>query len=399
MALISVQDIEDQMNDYVQNYTTGSIDLGNRMRAINRAFEYLKRYMTFPSDEMVQKFYFYSGTVTYNLNTDFNEGLQLVYDTADSNFPGREWNWVPYGQILSRVGLRKGKKYWSWGGINGKMQLFMYGDNLVQGNIIETFDNLSLGGFVGKNDAIDLAIDTNVKNEGSGSLSFEIDPSQGGTGLASIYWPVTSDFSVELANNGIFELDVWLPDGNISSIDLLLMTNSGNYYSLSVTAFSDGTAFSAGLNQWKTVSFSFTGDAVVGSPDIKNIKQLEVDFVLGGSFGSTAVPDFRIDNMRTVIPDYMDLIYLTSYKGTDSTGATNKVFLNNVTDIPAFANFMPDMLDAVAMIAATKLAPQILSNPAFKEMYEQDAQHLIRVVGKSWPRKRIIRPGALVLMR
>ena len=74
---ITVQDIADQMNDYIGNYTTGSIDLGNRMRAINRAIEYLKRYMTFPSDELVQKIYFYEGTMFYNLNSDFNEGLTL----------------------------------------------------------------------------------------------------------------------------------------------------------------------------------------------------------------------------------------------------------------------------------------------------------------------------------
>jgi len=396
---ITVQDIADQMNDYIGNYTTGSIDLGNRMRAINRAIEYLKRYMTFPSDELVQKIYFYEGTMFYNLNSDFNEGLTLYYDTVANNKVVNQWTYVPYAQILTKVGLRPGHKYWSWAGINGKMQLVIYGHNLNQGQIIASFDDLVTGGFVGQNDATGLAIDTNIYSEGSGSLSFEINPTLGGTGMASIYWPTNYDFYNELQNSGIFNLDVWLPDGNLSEINLVLMTDSNDYYTLSATEFNDGTAFSAGLNQWKTLAFSFNGDAVVGSPDIQNITAIRVDFVLNGSFGTSTVPDFRIDNMKSVIPDLLDLIYLTSYKGTDTTGATNKIFLTEYTDIPAFGNFFPDMIDVVAMRAAVILAPQILSNTSFAQMFKAENERVIGIVGRSWPRKRTLNYGKLQLSR
>lgn len=399
MAEIAVQDIVDQMNDYVQNYTTGAVDLGNRMRAINRAIEYLKRYMTFPSDELIQKILFYEGTTFYNLNSDFNEGLLLTYDDMGANNNSNQWTYVPYAQILSRSGLRAGKKYFSWTGINGLMQLVLYGFNLLQGQIIATFDDLIMGGFVGENDATDLVIDTNIFTEGSGSLSFEINPTLGGSGMASIYWPTNSDFQNELQNSGIFNLDVWLPDGNISEINLVLITDTGDYYTLSATAFNDGTAFPSALNQWRTIAFSFVGDAVAGSPNIQNVTAMRIDFVLNGSFGSTPVPDFRVDNLRTVIPDLLDLIYLTSYKGTDSTGATKKVFLTEYTDIPAFANYIPDMLDVVAMRAAVILSPQILSNADFAQMYEKESERIIGIVGRSWPRKRTLNYGSLKLSR
>ena len=154
--------------------------------------------------------------------------------------------------------------------------------------------------------------------------------------MASIYWPVNLDYTNILQNNGYIELDVWLPDANLTEINLVFITDTLDFYTLSATAFSDGTAFSTGLNQWKTLAFSFVGDAVVGSPKISQITAQRVDFVLNGSFGASVVPDFRIDNMRTVIPDYMDLIYLSSYKGTDATGATKKIFLDEYTDIPYF---------------------------------------------------------------
>ena len=230
-------------------------------------------------------------------------------------------------------------------------------------------------------------------------LVFEINPALGGTGMASIYWPVNLDYTSILQNNGYIELDVWLPDGNLTEINLVLMTDSGDYYTLSCTQFSDGTAFSAGLNQWKTLAFSFTGDAVVGSPNIAQITAQRVDFVLNGSFGASVVPDFRIDNMRTVIPDYMDLIYLSSYKGTDATGATKKIFLDEYTDIPYFGNYVPDMIDAVALRLAVVMAPQILSNAAFRQMYLQESEAVIKIMGRSFPRKRTINAGRLVLKR
>ncbi len=396
---ITVQDIADRMNDFVTNYTTGSVDLGNRIRAINGAIEYLKRYMTLPSDEVIQKFYFSQNTLYYNLNSDFNEGLFLLYDDPTLNVPRNNWEYAPYGDILRKTGLRPRTNYFSWAPINGKMQLLMYGFNLNQGSTLSTFDSIVLNGYVGQNDADSLVIDNNIFTEGSGSLSFDIDPTLGGTGIASIYWPVNYDFTTVLQKNGNFNLDVWLPSGNLTEINLVLLTDANDYYTLSASTFNDGTAFSTALNTWKTLQFSFVGDAVVGSPAIKNITAMRVDFVLNGSFGSVEIPNFRIDNLYTQFPDYMDFIYLTSNKGTDTTGATNKTFFTEYSDIPAFGLFVPDMIDVIAMRAAVTLAPQILSNAEFRAMYLSESEALIKVVGKSWPRKRVINMGRLVLSR
>lgn len=396
---ITVQDIADRMNDFVTNYTTGSVDLGNRIRAINGAIEYLKRYMTLPSDEVIKKFYFSQNTLYYDLDQDFNEGLFLLYDDSTLNLPGNNWEYAPYGDILRKTGLHARTNYFSWTPINGKMQLLMKGNNLHQGSTISTFDSIINNGYVGQNDADNLVIDTNIFTEGSGSLSFDIDPTLGGTGIASIYWPVNNDFTTVLQKNGNFNLDVWLPSANLTEINLVLLTDANNYYTLSATAFSDGTAFSTGLNAWKTVQFSFVGDAVVGSPAINNITAMRVDFVLNGSFGAVEIPDFRIDNLYTQFPDYMDFIYLTSYKGTDTTGVTKKIFLTEYTDIPAFGLFIPDMIDVVAMRAAVTLVPQILSNSEFRAMYLSESEAIIKIVGRSWPRKRVINMGRLVLSR
>ena len=174
-----------------------------------------------------------------------------------------------------------------------------------------------------------------------------------------------------------------------------------NYYLLETTTFDDGSAFATGLNDFtKKVQFAFdTNMVVVGSPDITNVTMMRMDEVMSGTFGSSIIEDFRIDNLYTVYPDAMNFVYLTSNKGTDVTGATTKTFLDSVDDIPAFSLFCPDIIDVIAFRAAVILVPQIVDNADFRKMHLNEQEHLMTVFGKSWPRKRVINSGKWGLKR
>ncbi len=398
MAINSIilQDILDQLNDYLQNFTTGTIDLGNRIRAVNRAFEYVKRRLTLPGDEVIQKFYFTQDNNYYNLNVDFNEGLQVIYDNYVNNISDNEWEYKPYPDILRVVGDQSFGNWWSWTVINGVMQLLMFGTNQFQGSTLATFDAIT--GFIGQNNAQNLNIDTNIFKEGSGSLSFDINPALGNTGTASIYWTVNYDFRTLHQQNGILKLYVWLPVTTISSINLVVGSSPTDYYTFVATTYDDATAFV--VNQWKRVQFRFVDNpTVVGSPNDQAINFIRVDFVQGGSFGNAVVQNFRIDDLYTQFPDYMDLIYLSAYKGTDTTGKTKKIFLDTNTDIPTFNTFMPDLIDVIALRAAKICAPQIMKNLQFASLYKQDCEEIMRVMGRSFPRKRVVNMGKLLLKR
>ena len=286
------------------------------------------------------------------------------------------------------------------------MQLVLFGQNLMQGATLSTFDSLTIGGYVGLNDAQNLGIDTNIYAEGSGSLKFDINPNAGATGLAAIWFPTNFDFTSILQANGLFKLYVWLVNANISAINLYLITTPStsssptDYYLMQATAFDDGTTFANNLQNFnKKVSFSIVDASVVGSPNIKTINGMRIEFVLGGSFGASTVQNWRIDDLYSMIPDYMDLGYLSSYKGTDTSGNTNKIFLTDASDIPAFSLFVPDLLDVIAYRAAVICVPQILSNAEFYKLYRDEQKDLMNIFGKSWPRKRVINMGKAVLSR
>jgi hypothetical protein len=231
-----------------------------------------------------------------------------------------------------------------------------------------------------------------VKVEGSGSLRFDIVPS---AGTASVSFPFNQNVQQWFVSSGEIKLSVWLASANISAVNLYLMTDSGNYYSISATTLDDGTPFAAGA--WYSVRFLLSLASIVGSPNSQQINTIKVEIVEGAGF--TTTDDFRIDNMRTIFPDYLDLIYLTSTKGTDKTGVTPKTFLDQIDDIPAFANFVPDVLEAVALHATVYLVPSIMSNAEFRTMYKNDSEEIMKIYGRSWPRKRIMTQGRALLRR
>ena len=396
MNPITVLDIQNQMNDYLSNWTSGTVDLGGgaRMRAINRAVEYAKRRMTLPSDETTTTFYFSGDTLTYAGPTDFNEPIALMYTNASNNIPRSEWNWVQPQELLRLTGTTR-SNLWSHTTMNGSLQILMLGYNLTQGTTLQTFSILQ--NFTGQNDASSLSIDNNVYSVAPGSLEFSINPTLG-HGKGSIYFPVFWDIQTLHQQSGTIKLDVYLPTLNITSVNLVLGTDTSNYYTFTCTNTDSDAAFS--LNQFNRCHWSFLdGPTIVGSPTDANITYARIDIVESGSFGSSTISGFRIDNMYSTFPDEMTLVYNSKYKGTDSTGQTQKILFTSTTDIPAFGQYAPDLVDPIALRAAWILEPSLRADKDFMKIYYTECEERLRDFGHIYPRKRIVNFGQTVIRR
>lgn len=394
MNPITLQDVLNQVNDYCKNYTTGTVDLGGRLRAVNRAFEYVKRMMTLPSDETVYSFYFERDQLYYTAPLDVNEPINILYTDANNNTPRTQWNWVPYPDLLRLTGTNQ-SNFWSHTTINGFLQILMLGYNLTSGTILQTFTMLS--GFSGQNDAINLTIDNNIFSVPPASLEFTINPTLG-HGKGSIYFPVDWDITQLHQKSGTIKLDEYLPTTELDSIDLVLGTDASNYYVFSCTNTDNGTPFVA--DAFNRMHWSFLDNpAIVGSPVDSDINYCRIDTVEGPGFGTAAISGFRIDNMYSIFPDQMTFIYNTKYKGTDSTGTTEKIMLTSPTDIPSFGLYAPDLLDPIALRAAWILEPQLRGDKDFMQMYRAECEAQLRNFGKIYPRKRTINLGQTVIQR
>lgn len=391
---VTFQNIIDQTNDYISNYITSQIDLGNRTRAINRATEFFQRRMGLPSDQRVYSFYFVQPTNYYALPVDFNEPIDLIYHDYTNNFPGNEFFYQKYPQVLRLGGINPATKYFSYVPYNGSQQLLILGNNLDSGSVLDSFDNAITEGWVGSGDANSLVEDNNIYTQGNGSLAFNITPS---TGTATLTYPTfpQQTFQNWLQLKAWFMLDIWLTTTNFTSIQMRAQSSTGNYYFMNVTANADGTAWTA--NQWNTVAFLFGSAGTLGSPNSNAINELQFNFVEGTNF--VAQQTMRIDNLRVVIPDYVDLIYYSNYKCTNgNTSALQKDFVNT-NDIALFGNYAPDLVGPIARRAALELMPQLRQDKDWFGEYKTEVADAVKMWGKTYPRQRIVNFGRSIIRR
>lgn len=410
----SLLPLNNQVNDYISNYTVGNVDQSQRFRAMNRAIEDVHRRLGLTCDETIFNFLYVQDNMFTNLPVDYDEPILLYYVNNSYNIGGQAgWQWNQYTRLLQNSGQggnlgygfgyplsAYGQKLFSSTNINGMKQLIQLGSNIIQGSIINPYNTLNLT--TGTGDATTLAVDNNVWINTGGSISFTIDPTRG-FGYAGI---LTTGFGLmtvqqALQNSAIYKVYSWLPTTNISAIELILTSSTGNYYTFTASVQDDSLPFvNSTLNSiWNRTQYPWGLASITGSPNSQQITSYEIRYIEGPSFGSVAIPFFRIDDFYLVYPDNMNLVYYSQYKGTDETGTIQKIILNSLTDLPNFMQFFPDFIHPIALRAALLLMPQLSMDKDFMTMYKSDYDDWIRDVGRIYPRKRIVTLASTVLRR
>lgn len=378
---ITLQNISDQVGDYLGNYTTSMADPGAKFRAINRSIEFLKRRLGLPSDETIQTIDFTEDQFFYDLNDDFDEQLQLLYHNPMLNTPDKEWEWFPYSELLQRTGDSSALFKWSLTTINGKNQLVMVGQNLSRSVLIESFDNI--GDWVASGDASALTRDALQKYNGDASLSFTATRSSGTATLKKSTYAL--DVQDWFEKHAILKLWNRIPNTNITNVILRLYNDNSNYWTITETALDDGTVFAA--NDWKKLGFPLDDAVQSGSPDItSNVTKIEIDFTLAVGFTTGTI---RVDDLFAGIPDSMDLIYITRNKGTDTTGVTAKNLLTVGSDILRIGEYFDNYLDLIAKKAALILMPQLKGDLDYWSALKNEFKDDLRDASRAFPRKRL----------
>lgn len=396
-------------NDYIANYSVGAIDNDNRIRALNRAIEDIHRVLGLTCDEQIFSFLYTQDNMFTDLPVDYDEPILLYYQNNNYNIGGQSgWKWQKYTGILQNSGQGSalgygagyslgvyGQKSFSSTNINGKKQLVQLGANVIQGNTINALNSLNLVSATG--DATNLAVDNNIFVANGGSISFTIDPTLG-NGYAGLLVSGFGLMNVQTAiqNAGIYKFYSFLQSTDISEIQLILSSETGSF-TFSASAQQNGQPFVA--QQWFKTQYPWNLVNISGTPNSQEITSYEFRYVEGPSFGSVAIPYFRIDDFYLSFPDLMNLVYYSQYKGTSADGLTKKIILDDLTDLPSFMQFFPDFINMVALRAAYILMPQLSSDKDFITMYRRDYLEILKDLGKIYPRKRIVNLGQTLLYR
>lgn len=375
----TVQDALDLIGDYTAA-DSGQNSQPSQIRAITQAVAYFQRKLALPSDEKTSSFYFSDDQFFYPIPEGFEEELDILYNDPTLNVSGNEWDFEEYSDLLKRSGSRITQNRWSFTTINGFRQIILIGDNIRKGSVIDELD--SIGTWVASGDASGLAVDTLIKKYGDASLSFDITNS---TGLATLTRTGMSlDVEDLFSNHGYFKLWTDLSDLPIDGIILKLYVDNSNYWTITATIFDDGSDFSAG--SFQKVGWALDDAVKTGSPLItQDITKMSINFDLGVGF--TSAVDFRIDHLFTSIPDYMDLIYRTSYKGrTEDTEPITKFGL--VTDTIAICDYSELFLDLIARRASMQLFPGLRNDKEWYAIYQADLNDMMRSWGMRFPKRR-----------
>jgi hypothetical protein len=400
----SLNAVYQQTNDYISNYTDGNIDEGNRLRAINRAIEDLHRCLGLTCDETEMSF-LYSQTNPYtSLPEDFDEPILLYYQNSNYNRGSQAgWKWAKYTEILLNnsgyfLGNPQGiygQKTFSTTNVKGGKKLLQLGLNMLPGSIVNAFNTINL--VSGTGDATELAVDTNFYANGGASVSFTIDPTLG-NGYAGILVSGFGIMNVQTALRalGIYQVLSWLQTTEISNIQLVMYSENGSF-TFNATTKPDGTAFTT--DSFIPTQYPWKDVVISGNPDSQAITSYEFKYYEGASFGSSAIPYFRINDFSLSFPDVMNLVYYSQYKGTSADGLTKKIILDNLSDLPNFMQYYPDFLNMVALRAAYILIPQTSMSKEFMTTYRRDYLEQMRDYGRIYPRKRIINLGQTKFLR
>ena len=403
-----------QVNNFISNYTVGNVDLQQRLDAINMAIADVHRRLGLTCDEAIFNFQYTQDNMFTNLPVDFDEPILLYYvNNAFNQGQQSGWTWDKYTRLLQASGIGSGlgwglgkplsyygQKLFSSTNINGSKQLVQIGSNILQGNIVNPYNTTALTTTTG--DATTLAVDNNFYVNGGGSLSFTINPTIG-AGYGGILTTGFGFMTVQqaLLNNGTYKVYSWLPTTNISSIELILTSSTGNYFTFTATTQDSGTPFvnSTLQNIWNRTAYQWSLASITGNPNSQQITSYEVRYIEGAGFGNVAIPYFRINDLYLVYPDNMNLIYYSQFKGTDSTGTIQKIILDQLTDLPNFMQFFPDFQNPIALRAAYILMPQLSADKDFMTAYKSDFEDYLKDLGKSYPRKRSVNLSGTVLRR
>ena len=391
---ITLGDIRNDVNDNCQNYDVTSIDKGNVTRQMNRAIEYIQRRLGLPSNKQYFSFYFYDDTKYYDCPEGFDEFIQLYYDSnnpnvTDNNKAQNRWyaykdneinnstystNFGIYGNhIKNRVAVTSK---------NGKNQLLLSGGNIRGGETINSFDTTD--GLTYSSDISNVTIDTNVYKEGSGSLKFDTNDSLSYSSIID-----TSTWNIQSLMNigGAYRLYVYFPTDSteqFSSVELRFESSTGNYYSILTTVQNTGAAWQE--EYWNLLGWKLSDAVVTGTPDSTAITSISVIFHHSALY--SGVSSLRIDYLYQVNPDYVTCMYWSAFKGTDTTGATPKIMLDDDTDICYFGQYAPDLIEPIALRATLKLFPQLRGDQSFYTMYKQELDDALKTWGRVYPHQR-----------
>lgn len=219
---------------------------------------------------------------------------------------------------------------------------------------ISSFDSLTSDGGTWEvdgstSDAINLTIDNTEYKEGNGCFNFDVDVSVSGNNRATIQnTALTSRDFTKYEDLASFIFRIYVPDVTyFSSITLRWGSGTSDYWSATATTDLNGNAF---VDGWNRLKINWIDATATGTPDVADITYIRFDYNYGASQADDT--DYRLDDLKLVLPERLTFLYTTWYVGQNNSGTEISAFTAD-TDVPFFSGQYDGYRYAVSHYAAS----------------------------------------------
>ena len=353
-----------QLQRKIRDKTDGTIELADQIDLFNRAIDKLKSFHEFPGTKQRAEFKVFEGVYEYAIPTGYKSVI-------DFRTPGDETDWDK----------RTSKEFWHDVNYTGNIhaddnynetKLLLINRKTAKGNTqLNSCDSLTANGtwaVDGTTDATNLTLDTSEYKEGSAALNFDV---TGATTVAAVQNSTMTALNLS-GHEDKSSLFIWvyLPDvDNITSVDLRWGSGTGNYWSVTATTQHSGIGFKVGWNQ---ISFAWDGATETGTPDSSAVNFVRCNITYAAA--QAADTDFRLDDIRSIMPERITLNYYSTNFVKDNDGTYETEF-NDDDDV----SILEEHEDVLLLYLALEEAFEILREPddaakarnKFMELYEQ----------------------------
>lgn len=351
----TLNEFESEIQPLMRDTTSGSVTTDAIKSSLNRCIDSLRKDHGVYSTKKRQPLALYATVEEYPLPTDFFDIIALQKNETPRNYlrTKPEAFYQTSGDVLSVDS--QGNKHW----------LLVKAREIAATQIINACESVTANGtwaLEAGTDAVNVVTDTLNEKVGSGAISFDVTVGASGNDYAAIdNDDMTAVDLTDFVGKGVVFTWVYIPSvTNLTSFTLRFGSSTANYYSQTVTAQYNGSAFVVGWNRlgFASASATETGTVVDTAIDYLN-------FRVTYTSSYTSQTGFILDDVRICNPYLMELKYYSTHFVIDSTGVSKEYF-ESASD----ASLLDEADDNVLMYFALSDAFWILREYNDKEAAE-----------------------------
>ena len=310
-----------EVKELSRNSTTGALDDIKRTRGVNRVLQDLQDIGNWKASHRTNEFDLIDGISEYSLQNYVgcmcldNDGSTSILDVQDpdqlrlADNSQTPFDYRTAQEVRNNIGRRR--QYNQYGIENG-MLIINYPRQLsVQ---LHNCDSLTANGtVVASGDATNLTIDEVIRDEGNGSLNFDV---SAGTSLIVTITGISAKDLTDFQNNAYLTIKAWLPTiTNFTNIAIRWGSSASDYWEKTETVPAGNRTLAVGKN---TFAFKWADATETGTPDVESVDYLRIAITFSSAITDT---DFRLDDIRVGKAVAMEFDYWSKAMVRTASGA------------------------------------------------------------------------------